>query len=105
MSERAHCPHCDHGWLGQKGWGGDHECVNGIAIDIDVFHEGWQPDFCYPPAPCHPAFCKSCGGTGDVGEWQGHVLVSEECSACAGSGYLGRNDCQERLADAAGDAA
>lgn len=63
------CPHCNYGHFE----GTDVECVNGVLIDIDVAHEGWQRDVCYPLAPCHPDFGKP---------------ESEQ-----------QNDCQERLAE------
>lgn len=49
MGER--CEHCNSGFLGNR-YGQDVECVNGVLIDIDVAHEGWEPDVVYPPAPC-----------------------------------------------------
>lgn len=48
------CPHCRNGWFE----GTDVECVNGVLIDIDVAHEGWQRDVSYPLAPCHPEYHK-----------------------------------------------
>lgn len=46
------CHHCRNGWFPGQEWGEDVECVNGVLIDIDVAHEGWQRDTVYPPAPC-----------------------------------------------------
>ncbi len=51
------CPHCQNGFLDNR-FGQDVECVNGILIDIDVYHEGHQRDVCYPVAPCHPDWSK-----------------------------------------------
>lgn len=87
----AKCPHCENGYRGS-----DVECVNGVLIDIDEYHEGWQMDVLYPPAPCHPLFCKTCSGSGrcpdDV------PSDSDDCPNCIGTGYVGGNDdCQERL--------
>lgn len=46
------CRHCKNGWFDNQQFGTDVECVNGVLIDIDVAHEGWQRDVVYPPAPC-----------------------------------------------------
>lgn len=51
------CPHCQNGFLDNR-FGQDVECVGGILIDIDEYHEGWKRDVCYPVAPCHPDFAK-----------------------------------------------
>lgn len=56
MSER--CAHCQNGWFHDMRFGIDVECVNGVLIDIDVAHEGWQRDTLYPVAPCHPCWAK-----------------------------------------------
>ncbi len=75
--------------------GSDIECVNGVLIDIDEYTEGWQRDVIYPPAPCHPGYCKECGGSG--------VRKGGDCRGCDGTGYLDRQiDCQKRLAAARG---
>lgn len=80
------CQHCRTGYLDR----GDLECVNGVLVDIDVAHEGWQRDVAYPPAPCMA--CKKCGGTGGRGRGQ--------CRSCNGSGWRsGQNESQERLSD------
>ncbi len=42
------CTHCRNGYFD----GTEVECVNGVLIDIDVAHEGWQRDVEYPAAPC-----------------------------------------------------
>ncbi len=44
----VNCTHCRNGYFD----GTDVECVNGVLIDIDVAHEGWQRDVEYPAAPC-----------------------------------------------------
>lgn len=73
-------------------------CVNGVAIDVDEFCEGWQRDVAYPLAPCHPHYCRECGGTGEQVTDEG----SGDCPACNGVGVTsGVNDCQERLEAAA----
>mgnify|MGYP003501699898 FL=1 len=67
------CKHCIQGWFDNQRFGEDVECVNGILIDIDTAHEGWQRDVDYPVAPCHPRWADQ---------------------------HVGRNfpsDCQERL--------
>lgn len=55
------CKHCRSGFLENK-FGQDVECVNGVLIDIDVAHEGWQRDVDYPVAPCHPMWVKQQAG-------------------------------------------
>lgn len=59
MSRKTDCPHCQNGWLDGR-FGQDVECVNGVLIDIDEAHEGWQQDVDYPVAPCHPMWAKQC---------------------------------------------
>ena len=49
---RERCKHCQNGWFSDQRYGTDVECVNGVLIDIDVAHDGWQTDTVYPPAPC-----------------------------------------------------
>lgn len=86
------CAHCRNGFRGS-----DIECVNGILIDIDEFTEGWETDVLYPPAPCHPLYCKSCAGTGRCPDHIEHD--SDDCPDCDGTGYVGgKSDCHERLA-------
>lgn len=80
--ENEPCKHCRNGFLDNK-FGQDVECVNGVLIDIDVAHEGWQRDVNYPVAPCHPMWDRQTAGDEDL-----------------------PNDCQERLArwaDTGGD--
>lgn len=55
------CKHCRNGWLENR-YGEDVECVNGVLIDIDIAHEGWDRVQVYPPAPCEA--CQACGGAG-----------------------------------------
>ncbi len=82
------CEHCRNGFLGNR-FGEDVECVNGVLIDIDVAHEGWQRDFVYPPAPCEA--CHVCGGAGYEHE-------TGDCPVCNGTGWRsGRNESQDRL--------
>ncbi len=55
----GNCKFCNQGYFDCGGpyyFGQDIECVNGVLIDIDEAHEGWQPDVCYPLAPCHPNY-------------------------------------------------
>ena len=61
MSEET-CKHCRTGWFDDQRFGCDVECVNGILIDIDVAHEGWQRDLEYPVAPCHPMWDRQEAG-------------------------------------------
>lgn len=70
------CKHCQHGWFDGQPFGQDVECVNGVLIDIDVAHEGWQTDVIYPVAPCHPMWARQAAGDESF-----------------------ENDCQERLAE------
>ena len=51
---QVQCAHCRNGWFAEQQFGQDVKCVNGVLIDIDVVHEGWQRDLLYPVAPCHP---------------------------------------------------
>jgi hypothetical protein len=39
-------------------FGQDVECVNGVLIDIDEWHEGLSPDVIRPVAPCHPMWSQ-----------------------------------------------
>ena len=41
-------------------------CHNGVWMDDDEYHEGWQPDVVYRPCPNHPKCCKKCGGSGTL---------------------------------------
>ena len=68
------CQHCIGGWFEGQRFGVDVECVNGVLIDIDVAHEGWQRDVIYPVAPCHPMWSRQQAGDEDFS-----------------------NDCQKRL--------
>jgi len=77
----AACTHCKNGWFDGR-YGEDVECVNGVLIDIDVAHEGWETDLSYPVAPCHP-------------QW-------EEQAAAYEAGDDISTDCQERLHEWAG---
>lgn len=49
----ATCNHCSNGFLDNR-FGQDVECVNGVLIDIDEWHEGYASDVVRPVAPCHP---------------------------------------------------
>lgn len=55
------CKNCLHGFLDNR-YGQDVECVNGVLIDIDVAHAGWQRDLDYPVAPCHPMWALQQAG-------------------------------------------
>lgn len=78
------CKYCNNGHFGY----GDVECVNGVLIDIDEFTEGYDPNVIRPPAPCHPARCQTCGGTGE--------MDGGDCPDCD-CGYRGIPDFRERL--------
>ena len=59
------CPHCRGGFLNipfRQIVREDVECVNGVLIDIDVAHEGWDRDVEYPVAPCHPMWSRQQSG-------------------------------------------
>lgn len=56
------CKHCHNGYFHDQRFGVDVECVNGVLIDIDVAHEGWQRDVIYPVAPCHPMWARQQAG-------------------------------------------
>ena len=78
------CTHYKNGCLDH----GDIECVNGVLIDIDEAHEGYQRDVCYPPCPCQA--CPSCRGEAFNGEI--------ECSACNSTGWRsGKDESLSRL--------
>lgn len=84
------CQQCRNGFLGNR-YGQDVECVNGVLIDIDVAHEGWQLDVDYPPAPCMA--CARCGGSGQT-------RAARKCRYCRGTGWKSKqNESQERLTD------
>lgn len=61
----AKCKHCQNGWFQDQRYGQDVECVNGILIDIDVYHDGYPRDTIYPVAPCHPMWERQCAGDDD----------------------------------------
>lgn len=58
------CKHCRNGFLENK-FGQDVRCVNGVLIDIDEAHEGWQLDVDYSVAPCHPMWTRQQAGDED----------------------------------------
>ena len=83
--------------LGTNGWPQDFECVNGVAIDIDCYVEGtWDAVY---PAPCHPHYCRSCMGTGEIEVGN----VDYGCDDCGGTGFTNekfaheKDDLEERL--------
>lgn len=84
---------CQLSHLGQ-----DVECVNGVAIDIDVFTSGWSRDTLQTLAPCHPHYCSNCWGTGSISE-DGDTV--EDCPKCDGIGATnGVNNSLELLEEA-----
>ena len=66
------CAHCKNGYLAGR-FGEDVECVNGVLIDIDVAHEGWQRDTDYPVAPCHPGWAAQCAEQDFDNDCQGRL--------------------------------
>lgn len=82
--------------LGTNGWPLDYECINGVAMDIDEYCEGPAMDVIRWLAPCHPKYCKTCRGTGEVDDG--------DCVACNGTGATDRvNDSIERLEQSMSD--
>ena len=54
------CKYCKNGWFDDQRFGADVECINGILIDIDVYHDGYPRNVFFPVAPCHPNWKKQC---------------------------------------------
>lgn len=93
------CPGNKRCHLASHGWPEDFECINGVAIDVDEWQEGHDESILRHPAPCHPHFCKACGGSGEFYTEEG----AEDCPHCSGTGYRnGKNDSIERLNSARG---
>jgi len=44
----------------------DLACFDGVIMDEDVYAEGWAADTIYPPCSCHPRYCPTCRGQGQV---------------------------------------
>lgn len=59
-------------------------CHDGVRMDDDEYHEGWQPDVVYPPCPYSPLCCPSCGGDGRSRD-PNHD--SDDCAPCNGTGW------------------
>lgn len=59
-------------------------CHDGVRMDDDEYHEGWQDDVVYPPCPHSPLCCKACGGDGLSRDPKSE---SDDCDACQGSGW------------------
>lgn len=59
-------------------------CHDGVRMDDDEYHEGWQDDVAYPPCPHSPLCCASCKGTGRAGP---EVTDSDDCPECQGTGW------------------
>lgn len=78
----ATCKHCRDGFFdpnsGGHYFGQDIECVNGVLIDIDEYHEGWPRDVIKPVAPCHPMFARQQAGDES---WRNDSLERLEASA------------------------
>lgn len=60
-------------------------CHDGVLMDDDEYHEGWQPDVVYPPCPHSPLKCQTCNGTGIC---PAHIdSTSDDCPMCDGVGW------------------
>lgn len=60
-------------------------CHQGVRMDDDEYHEGWQSDTIYPPCPHNPLCCKACGGDGQS---RSSKSKSDDCDGCRGIGWL-----------------
>ena len=75
----------------RKSWGNDFECFDGVIMDADKYHEGFELDVIYQPCPCHPKYCHHCKGSGKAAYdvFEDHVNVHTDCDKCNGTGWLG----------------
>lgn len=62
-------------------------CYDGVRMDDDEYHEGWQPDVVYPPCRFSPHACVTCSGTGAAPPLMSKALNTEECVDCHGNGW------------------
>lgn len=60
-------------------------CHDGVRMDDDEYHEGWQPAVIYPPCPHNPLCCKTCGGSGECPP--NVENDSDDCPTCQGVGW------------------
>jgi hypothetical protein len=74
------CAHCSNGWFADQRFGTNVECVNGVLIDIDVAHEGWQCDVVYPPAPCIAKKWRDGEDSEWLNECHERLMEWSECS-------------------------
>jgi len=71
-------------------------CHDGVWMDDDVYHEGWERDVVYPVCPCSPKRCSTCGLPPEkltTGQLQtisyGTCVAQEDCPECHGNGWKG----------------
>jgi hypothetical protein len=64
-------------------------CHDGVRMDDDEYHEGWQPDVIYPPCPFNPLRCETCGGSGDAPKLMAEAMNRDDCADCDGTGWKG----------------
>lgn len=69
-------------------------CHDGVWMDDDVYGEGWQRDVIYPPCPCSPHKCTTCGKKPEAmtfHEWNtisyGTCVADDDCAECGGTGW------------------
>jgi len=81
-------------------WHGSHEpegrpgtylsetgCHDGVRMDDDEYHEGWDPQTSYPPCQFNPNRCPTCDGTGRAPPMMVEALERDDCADCGGSGW------------------
>lgn len=64
-------------------WG----CHDGVLMDDDTYHEGWQRDVVYPPCSYNPVACVTCQGSGEAPPLMAEAFSQDDCVDCAGSGW------------------
>jgi hypothetical protein len=60
-------------------------CHDGVFMDDDEHHEGWQPDLIYPPCPHNPKRCLTCNGSGYAAD--PNAAGQDDCPDCDGTGW------------------
>ena len=89
------CEDCDRPrrWTGLETYAApgtylrDLECCQGVLMDCDEYHEGWDPTVVYPPCRFNPARCPTCDGTGDAPPMMAEALKRDDCEDCRGTGW------------------